>query len=124
MKKQNGFSLIEVIIAATIFAIGMMALAGMQYTSVYSISAGDKRVAATNLMEQALEAARNQGVSTFDVNSYSGQYDSIGNLVDDSFDSGIKFTRTITVSGNIVQAKVTWNIKGEEKNVTSSTFLY
>lgn len=124
MKKQNGFSLIEVIIAAAIFAIGMIALAGMQYTSFYSVGAGDRRVIATNLVEQSLEAARNKGLMQFNLNDYSGDYDSLGNLVGADFSSGVKFTRAVTLSGNIVTSTVSWNVKGEVKNVTSSTFLY
>jgi len=123
MEKQKGFSLIEVIIAATIFAVGMLALAGLQYTSVYSIGAGDRRVTATNLVEQVLEAARNQGASNFKAGDYSGDFDLLGNAYGDE-NSGLKFTRTVTVSGNTVNVDVSWNVKGEVKHVKASTFLY
>lgn len=124
MKKEEGFSIIEVIIAAAIFAVGVLAIAGMQYTSFFSVGAGDRRVCATNLVEQSLEAARNQGISQFNSGSYTGDYDSLGNAVPADYSTGVKFTRVVTVSGNIVTSTVSWNVKGEVKNVTSSTFLY
>jgi type IV pilus assembly protein PilV len=124
MKQQSrGFSLLEVIIAATIFAVGMLALAGLQYTSVYSIGAGDRRVAATNLVEQVLEAARNQGISNFNAGDYTGEFDVLGNAYGDD-GTGLKLVRVVTVSGNSVNVDVSWSVKGEIKHVKASTFLY
>ena len=42
MKKENGYTLIEVLIALTIFAVGLLALAGMQTAAVRMNSTADK----------------------------------------------------------------------------------
>ena len=42
LKKENGYTLIEVLIALTIFAVGLLALAGMQTAAVRMNSTADK----------------------------------------------------------------------------------
>jgi type IV pilus assembly protein PilV len=42
LKKENGFTLIEVLIALTIFAVGMLAVAAMQNSAVKMNSTADK----------------------------------------------------------------------------------
>ena len=42
LKKENGYTLIEVLIALTIFAVGLLAVAGMQAAAVRMNSTADK----------------------------------------------------------------------------------
>ena len=42
MKKENGFTLIEILIALTIFAVGMLAVAAMQDSAIKMNSTADK----------------------------------------------------------------------------------
>jgi type IV pilus assembly protein PilV len=42
LKKENGYTLIEVLIALTIFAVGLLAVAGMQTAAVRMNSTADK----------------------------------------------------------------------------------
>lgn len=53
--RQAGFSLIEVLIALTIFAIGLLSIAGMQITAIQTNSRGGTLSAATAVAEGILE---------------------------------------------------------------------
>ena len=55
MDKEKGFSLIEVLIAATIFSIGLIALAGAQLVSIRSTQSNYNFTVATSLVQQQIE---------------------------------------------------------------------
>ena len=61
MKKLNnkGFSLIEMLIAVTILAVGLLAVAGLQVTAIQGNSQGSSISQATTLAEDRIEAIRN-----------------------------------------------------------------
>ncbi len=52
---QSGFSMIELLIAMTIFTIGLLGLAGMQITAIQTNSQANTISAATGLAEGILE---------------------------------------------------------------------
>ena len=54
-KSEHGFTLAEVLIALTIFAIGLLALASMQVTAMRGNTTSQRVTAATALAEGALE---------------------------------------------------------------------
>lgn len=58
VQNENGFSLIEVLVALTIFAIGLLATAGMQITALQSNAGAHKMTtinsAAAGIMEEIL----------------------------------------------------------------------
>jgi type IV pilus assembly protein PilV len=55
MKSQNGFSMIEVLVAMTILAIGLLGVAGMQITAIKTNSQANTLSAATGMAEGILE---------------------------------------------------------------------
>ena len=55
LKSENGFTLVEVLIALTIFAIGLLALASMQISAIQGNSTSQRVTAATTLAEGAME---------------------------------------------------------------------
>jgi type IV pilus assembly protein PilV len=61
MKNLNnkGFSLIEMLIAVTILAVGLLAVAGLQVTAIQGNSHGNTISQATTLAEDRIEAIRN-----------------------------------------------------------------
>ncbi len=52
---QSGFTLIELMVAITIFAIGLLSIAGMQITSINSNTASFQRTEAASLAQDEME---------------------------------------------------------------------
>ncbi len=121
-KQNRGFSLIEVLIAATIFSIGMLALVGLQYSSIYLTTTSNNRFIANNLVQQAMEHARAQGLSQFDPGAFDGEFDLQGQPANGDTDRS--FTRQVTVAGNNIRVRVSWQEKGEVKHVTASSLIF
>ncbi len=82
MDKEKGFSLIEVLIAATIFSIGLIALAGAQLVSIRSTQSNYNFTAATSLVEQELEDLHAVGSAGL-VNGSDGPLDMLGRTAND-----------------------------------------
>ncbi len=131
MGNEKGFSMVELMIAAAIFAFGMLAIAAMSYTSVYLVNTSNHRFTATNLAGIVVEQARNQGQDW--AQALDGQikyFDSLGNEITDAANStGVVFERRITVSpgignGIILRVNVRWRERGEEKNVVQSAIIF
>ena len=62
--KQSGFSLIELLIAMSVMAIGMLAAASMQYSAVRNNTTGNTSTQATMLAKATLEMLKNQGIDS------------------------------------------------------------
>ncbi len=130
MKGNKGFSMIELMIAAAIFAFAMLAIAGMSYTSVYLVNASNSRFTATTLAQSVIEVARNKGQSW--VNNLNGEvkyFDEVGNEIDSqNTQNGVVFKREITTqslgTGTLMRVKVSWTERGEVKNVVQSAVIY
>ena len=56
--RQNGFTLLEVLIALTIFSIAMIGLAGLAGTAIKSTQTGKARTQAINLATEKIEALK------------------------------------------------------------------
>lgn len=55
MKSERGFSLVELLIAITILAIGLLAVAGMQSTAISSNAWANRLSTATSLAQEVME---------------------------------------------------------------------
>jgi type IV pilus assembly protein PilV len=106
LKKENGFTLIEVLIALSIFAVGMLAVAAMQNSAVQMNSTADKLThLATWGMDKieelsALPYADPSLDSAGDPHGeISGDYTITWTVIDDSPKANIKNV-TVTVSGH------------------------
>jgi prepilin-type N-terminal cleavage/methylation domain-containing protein len=64
LREQKGFSLIELLIAMSILAIGMLAAASMQYSAVRNNSTGNVSTQATMLAKAQLEMLKNQDIDS------------------------------------------------------------
>jgi len=129
MQNNKGFSMIELMIAAAIFAFGMLAIAGMSYTSVYLVNASNNRFTATTLAQSVIEEARNHGQSWASAKDGEIKYfDELGNEVAGQVASGVVFTRQIDTqtlgTGVLMRVRVTWTERGEAKNVIQSAVIY
>ncbi len=59
--RQSGFTLVELLMTALIFGIGLLGLAALQVSTLRSNSGGRNRVTATALAEGCLSAAQAEG---------------------------------------------------------------
>ena len=107
MKNQNaGFTLIEVLIALSIFAVGMLAVAAMQNSAVQMNSTADKlthlatwgmdKIEELSALPYADPSLDSAGAPHGEV---SGDYTITWTIIDDSPKANIKNV-TVTVSGH------------------------
>ena len=61
-KKEHGFSLIEMLIAMSVLAFGMLAAASMQYSTVRNNTTGNTATQANSLAKAQLEMLKNQDI--------------------------------------------------------------
>jgi type IV pilus assembly protein PilV len=108
---ERGFTLLEILIGISIFAVGVLAVATMQISAIRNNRLGNEVTQATFLAEDKLEELKNSG----DIASEP-----------DSIDQQGIFTRSWQISpaaGNsqLVTVTVTWTIQGASHNVVLST---
>lgn len=58
LRTQNGFSLVEALVAAAVLAIGLLAMAAMPETAIEGTAFAGRMSAATNLAEEMMERIR------------------------------------------------------------------
>jgi type IV pilus assembly protein PilV len=63
-KKEKGFSLIELLIAMSVMALGMLAAASMQYSAVRNNTTGNTTTQANMLAKAQLEMLKNQDIES------------------------------------------------------------
>lgn len=63
-KKENGFSLIEMLIAMSVLALGMLAAASMHYSTVRNNTTGNTSTQANSLAKAQLEMLKNQDIAS------------------------------------------------------------
>lgn len=66
MQRDNGFTLIEVLIAVVLVAIGLLAVAGLQTTAIRGNSFARQTTLATQLAEEMVERIRVNALTTPD----------------------------------------------------------
>ena len=64
LKQAKGFSLIELLIAMSVMAIGMLAAASMQYSAVRNNTQGNVSTQASMLAKAQLEMLKNQNIGS------------------------------------------------------------
>jgi type IV pilus modification protein PilV len=111
MKKSNqkGFSLIEILIAITVFAIGILAVAGMQITAIKGNSFANDLTKATTLAQDRMEKLISLPyIDLEDANATEGRYNISCNI---DTDYPINNTKEIRVI-------IRWTDKGAQKRVS------
>jgi prepilin-type N-terminal cleavage/methylation domain-containing protein len=99
LTRHEGFSIIEVLIAIIIFAIGMMAMAQLQGTLTRSSANASVRTVATNIAEERIEALRGFArLSTDPANLVPAYEDIVTNGGVTQARGGINYTVTTTAS--------------------------
>jgi type IV pilus assembly protein PilV len=106
IEKQTGFSLIEVLIGLIFLAVGLLAMAGLQGTSVRRNTFSNNLMQATYVAQDRLESLKNLPLDSPQLQA--------GNHPDGFIPiSGVSFNKsyTIVVNGNLktINYTVTWN---------------
>jgi type IV pilus modification protein PilV len=100
---SRGFTLLEVLFALAIFSIGILAIAGMQISSINGNSAARMQTEATTLAVERLERLSALPYDHADLDPYnnnphqatSGSYTIVWNVIDDV---PIPLTKTINIT--------------------------
>ena len=111
--KNRGFSLIEVMIAMAIFAIGILAVGSMQLSNTKNNTTGNITTQATMLARQKVEELKTvQNVS--DLDAENGGSDTVGIYTRQWDVAGSGSSRQITVF-------VSWERRGQNRTVKLDT---
>jgi type IV pilus assembly protein PilV len=126
---EAGFTLIEVLIGISIFAIGLLAVARMQMLSVRNTTVGNLTSQATMLANQKMEEVKMTPFDDLVANEVETDIDGDGN-------AGGIFTRTTTIAAvtgapawstdvREVQVQVQWNAAhGGNRTFTLNSLTY
>ncbi len=117
IEKEKGFSLIEVLIGSIFLAIGLLAIAGLQATSIRGNIFSNNLMQATYVAQDRIESLKNLPLDSPELQA--------GNYNPDPITiSGVVFNQSYTVvaDGDLrtIHYTVTWN-DGITHNVTFST---
>ena len=118
IKKQRGFSLIEVLIGLVFLAIGLLAIAGLQITSVRGNYFSNNLMQATYVAQDRLEFLKNKPFNSpqLQANNYNDGNTTV---------SGVVFNRSYAIVDNVTGYKtISYTITrndGVGHNITFST---
>lgn len=109
---ETGFTLLEVLIAISIVAVGLLAVASMQLTAIQGNRAGGHLSAATHLAEQELERLKASSFSGPDL--ALGNHTDANNPIDPDGNPGGIYTKewiveNYTAFSRRVTVTVSWN---------------
>jgi prepilin-type N-terminal cleavage/methylation domain-containing protein len=121
---DNGFTLIEVLIAMVIFAIGILAIAGMQVSSIQGNHSARLRTEAISYASKKMDTLIAQGYSGVSIEKGSATEGSI--VLDwEISDPDNPVSGTIPVPGTkTIVLETTWDDKWGVKSVTLRYIMY
>jgi type II secretion system protein I len=109
LKSNRGFTLNEVMIALSIFAIGILAVASLMISSINENTSARKMTEATTLAEMHLESLMAQDYASIaDGTTTEGAYSIAWTVAEDDV---VANTKSLTVT-------VTWTDRGKQRSVS------
>lgn len=119
LKEQNGFSLIELLIAMSVLAIGMLAAASMQYSAVRNNTQGNVSTQASMLAKAQLEMLKNQDIGSAVL--APGDYNDPASIDENGNPGGI-YNRSwkidpLGAAARRIRVTVEWTRFGESRSV-------
>jgi len=124
---ESGFTLIEVLIGISIFAIGMLAVARMQYYTVRNTTVGNLTSQATMLANQRMEEIKAMNFDDLDAMANP----SVESDLDDEGNAGGIYNRTTTIADALagharqINVQVQWTAAhGGDRTVEVNSLTY
>ena len=123
VKTQKGLSLIELMIAMSVLALGMLAAASMQYSAVRNNTTGNVNTQAAMLAEAQLEILKNQDIDSAAL--APGDY-SDPTPIDENGNPGGIYNRSwridpLGASARRIRVTVQWTKFGDPRSVVLRT---
>jgi len=117
---ERGFSLLEVLVAISIFSIGLLAVATMQVSAIHGNRLSNAVTQASCLAEMQLEALKAADINSADL--AAGNYQDPNNPIDENGANGGIFNRSWVVTDQTTLSKaltvtVRWNDAGKPKSL-------
>jgi len=126
---EAGFTIIDALIGISIFAIGLLAVASMQLSSVRNTTIGNVISQATMLANQKMEEVKTTPFDDLDANPVQNE-----NNLDAEGNPGGIFNRTTTIEAppapldnhaRKVQVEVQWNaVHGGNRSIVINSLTY
>ena len=123
VKEAKGFSLIELLIAMSVLAIGMLAAASMQYSAVRNNTQGNVSTQAGMLARAQLEMLKSQNIGSADL--LPGDYTE-ASPIDENGNPGGIYNRSwridpLGTAARRIRVTVQWTKFGEPRSVVVRT---
>jgi type IV pilus assembly protein PilV len=109
---EKGFSILEILIAISIFAIGLLAVASLLITASSGNRVGNAYSTATMLAQRQIETLKSADIASPTL--VAGVYADLNNPINENGLNGGIFTRSWTIVGNTplsrqISVTVAWN---------------
>ena len=119
LNEEKGFSLIELLIAMSVLALGMLAAASMQYSTVRNNTQGNVSTQASMLAKAQLEMLKSQDITSAVL--APGDYNDSAPIDENGNPGGI-YTRSwridpLGASARRIRVTVEWTKFGESRSV-------
>ena len=127
VRGNNGYLMIEIMMAVAIFAVGFLAVGSLIVSTTRNNTTGNIVTQATMLAAEQLERLKGQDIATL---IPGGPYTDLSNPnpIDDRGNPGGIYTRSWTISDPLlnatsrgIQVRVSWNRLGQNRTVALTT---
>ena len=120
---KRGFTLLEVLIAITIFSIGLLGVATMQISAIRGNRMGYEVIQATYLAQTQIDTLRDSNIATLIA---GGPFDDPNNPIDETGANGGIFNRSWVITNRTANSRdvsvtVTWPQGIDNRQVVLST---
>lgn len=121
---ERGFTLLEILVAISLFAIGILAVAAMQISAIRGNRLGNEFTQAISLAQMQIEELKSEDIGSAAL--APGNYNDPNNPIDETGANGGIFNRSwvianYTANSRSVDVTVAWTAAGAGHNVAVST---